>query len=312
MPVQIESVAYRGWPEALRLSNGVAEAIVVPAVARILHYGMVGGPNLLWDNAGVAGQSPRADQWANYGGDKLWIWPQEDWPVRTGSAWPPPTDLPNTIRNTAHTVADHALQLTSGIIPNYGLRTVREISLAAEGTRLTLSSRLEQVMGEADTPVAAWTVTQVPANGDLFARLVPGARLSEGYRLHMPDSWDAVARDGDDIVLVRRAAGHAAKLGLDADLLAWHRDGMLVVGRSVDAAAELSDFAPGDRAQIYSHLDSDPTLPPGVSYVELEFTSPLKAPLCGKSVALETHWEILSLPEHGRSHAAVAALLRTL
>ena len=81
---RIDRCAWAGWAEAFRLSNGEAELVVVPAVSRILHYGLVGGPNLLWQNASVAGRPPGAAQWTNYGGSKTWIWPEHEWTTRSG------------------------------------------------------------------------------------------------------------------------------------------------------------------------------------------------------------------------------------
>jgi hypothetical protein len=308
----IETIGYQGWPEALRLSNDAVTVVVVPAAARVMHYGFLGEPNVLWDNARVAGRAPRPGEWANYGGNKVWIWPQEDWPVRTGSAWPPPTDLPDAIANEVQVLGDRELRLTSAPILGYGLRTVREISLAPAGSGVTLVSRLEKTEDGPDFAVSAWTVTQVPADGALFARLMPGSRPEGGYRHHMPDAWPPVRREGADILCVERPTGHAGKLGMDADLLAWQRGGTLFVEKSVDAAAQLSDFQLGDRAQIYSHLDNDPGLPAGVSYVELEFTSPLRRLGRGDSVTLQTTWRLAPIAKDERSDAAIAARLREL
>src|SRR3982750_3663343 len=90
-PMSVEKTAYQGWPEAYRLSNGTVDVVVVPAIGRIMRYGPVGRQNLLWKTPRPAGKpaSP-GKEWANFGGDKVWPWPQDDWPQRAGRAWPPP------------------------------------------------------------------------------------------------------------------------------------------------------------------------------------------------------------------------------
>jgi hypothetical protein len=307
---RIERFAWGGWAEAYRLSNGDAALVVVPAVSRILHYGFAGGENLLWQNASVAGRPPDAEQWTNYGGSKTWIWPDHEWPTRTGSAWPPPTDLPSTIGSTAEVRGEGVLRLTSSPIPGFGLTLVRDVRLADSGTRVEIRSEIRKD-GGVEFAIAAWTVTQMPADGALFARLMKGSRLADGYKSYF-GSFAAVTHEGPEVLVIERRSAEYAKIGMDADLLAWQRGELLFVERPADRDTSLAAFALGDRAQIYSHLDADPNLPPGVSYVEMELTSPMSAPRLGESVTLETSWEILRLGPGETARAAVAAKLRAI
>src|SRR5262245_60839367 len=85
--VRLERIAYHGWRGAWRMTNGTVELILVPQIGRIMRYGFVGGPNVLWENPAMHGKvvPPKAGdkEWANYGGDKLWPAPQDRW------GWPP-------------------------------------------------------------------------------------------------------------------------------------------------------------------------------------------------------------------------------
>src|SRR4051794_20092772 len=177
-PVSVEKTAYQGWPESYRLSNGTVEVVVVPAIGRIMRYGPVGGANLLWENPKLAGKpaSP-GKEWANFGGDKVWPWPQEDWPQRAGRAWPPPAAA-GQAANTVEVRSD-SLHMTSPVIEGYGVRIVRDIRLDPAGSRLTIDSRLENAEKPAEFPVAAWTVTQFPRPDQLFARVRPDSTLKE-------------------------------------------------------------------------------------------------------------------------------------
>ena len=308
-PAKIDRRAWAGWAEAIRLSNAEVELVVVPAVSRILHYGLAGGPNLLWQNASVAGRPPSAGQWTNYGGSKTWIWPEHEWTKRSGGPWPPPTDLPGTIASTAEIRGEGVVRLTSPPIPGFGLTLVRDVRLADSGTRVEIRSEIRKHGGDR-VAIAAWTVTQVLADGALFARLMKGSRLAEGHKSYF-GSFAAVTPEGPDVLVIERQSAEYAKIGMDADLLAWQRGDLLFVERS-SGDEEITRFAVGDRAQIYSHFDADPGLPPGVSYVELELTSPMSAPRPGEGVTLDTSWEILRLGPGQTTQAAVAAKLRGL
>src|SRR4051812_45720093 len=45
---QISRATYRG-SEAIRLTDGRTEAIIVPSIGRLMRYGLVGGENWLWN-----------------------------------------------------------------------------------------------------------------------------------------------------------------------------------------------------------------------------------------------------------------------
>ncbi len=306
---RIERLSWEGWDEAYRLSNGEAELVVVPAVSRILHYSFAGEGNVLWRNASVSGRPPVAGAWTNYGGNKAWIWPQDDWPARTGSGWPPPTDLPGTIASTAEIRDGRSLRLTSPRIPAYDAVVVREIRLEDSGTRVVVSSRIEKLAGEATFAVAAWTVSQLPADGTLYARLMPGSRPAGGVKPY-DGRFAAVSHEGPDVLVIERRSDQSAKVGMDGDLLAWQRGEVLFVERPAGSGPRLADFAPGERTQLYSHPDADPTLPRGLSYVELEITAPRRRLRAGESVTLDTTLELRRLTPEQRGRAAVASLLR--
>ena len=307
----IERIAFEGWKDACRLSNGIVSLVVVPPVARIMHFAFAGQPNVLWTNAWVAGTSPVGTEWSNFGGNKVWIWPQDSWPDRTGLAWPPAMDLPGAIGHTLEQVGDDAVRLTSPPIAGFGARISREIRLIVGEARVEIVNRVEKLAPDADFAMASWTVSQLPGDGLVLGRVAPDARIEAGYRLHIDVPW-SVTRLADEVLGFARPGDAPAKLGFDGSLLAWAKDDVLFVERSIDAGAATSDFAPGDRAQVYGHVDSDPGLPPGTSYVELELTSPLRTLQAGEDVTLRTSLELHRLASGERSPAAIADRLRGL
>ena len=100
--VTVKTVTYNGWKGAVQMSNGTVEIVIVPQIGRIMRYGFVGGPNMLWNNIALAGKTTdlasASKDWNNYGGDKLWPAPQDRW------AWPPDRVLdsaPQTVKKLA-------------------------------------------------------------------------------------------------------------------------------------------------------------------------------------------------------------------
>ena len=52
--VPVKTVDYRGW-EAVQLDNGVARAVIVPGVARVMVFERAGGANLIWQDKALWG-----------------------------------------------------------------------------------------------------------------------------------------------------------------------------------------------------------------------------------------------------------------
>lgn len=77
----MEKVAYRGWPNCYRLTNGKVELIVTGDVGpRIIRFGFIGDDNEFGEFAEQVGQTG-GSEWRIYGGHRLWHAPEDK--VRT-------------------------------------------------------------------------------------------------------------------------------------------------------------------------------------------------------------------------------------
>ena len=92
--ITVTRLTWHGWPDSVRISNGVVEAIVVPAIGRVMSFQFVGQPQTspIFNNADWQGKTVAdadAGTWAAFGGDKLWPSPQSEWTKHNIRAWPP-------------------------------------------------------------------------------------------------------------------------------------------------------------------------------------------------------------------------------
>ncbi|MBC7808909.1 MAG: hypothetical protein H7145_22475 [Akkermansiaceae bacterium] len=308
--VTIEQVPYEGWQNAYRISNGTAEVIVVPQIARIMRYGFIDGTNLLWNNPSELGkQGDTSGSWRNFGGDKPWPWPQDDWiaSFKQKGNWPPPPEA-DQAPQTAQIVGANTVRLTSPIIARSGLRIVRDITLAETGSRLYTVTRFERVEDGYDFPVGAWTITQTPfVRGSLVAHLIPGeTTLAEGWRLMGDTPVQSVLRSKDGMTLsVGRdpEAKSGRKLGFDGDAIAGVIGDTILVIRADTPGAEGFEWRPGERGQIYISDAGSP-------YIEWEFTSPVKPIKKGESVTLVTTLEAKRLAADRNTSEALDAAVR--
>ena len=154
-----------GLPLTIRMTNGTVELTIVPDWGgRIMRYGYVGEPNVIWNARSESLAAGTASGWANRGGDKSWVWPQADWQSRTNQAWPPPKEFDDSAWSVVD-ARDGAVTLLSPPLPRFeNARLCRQIELESTGTRVVV--RTELVMPSApihagSKPIAAWEITQV-------------------------------------------------------------------------------------------------------------------------------------------------------
>lgn len=249
--------------ESHRLSNGEVQVEVVPAIGRIVYYGPVDGPNMLWTDP--AAPEHIAADWVNWGGDKIWLWPQEQWKARTGKAWPPPGDrLAYSWKVDARTII-----FTSPPIPGWDLRIVRRIEMERLGTQVKITSTLEPAGPNPAAGVTLWQVAQVPVPDKLTAVARPSTLVQLDPKLK---PWTEIKPVGAQLVF-HRPPNDGAKVGFDGHQISALYNHTWFIQRM--ARSKDGTYRTGERAQIFSLPDNDKTLPDGMpSYVELEFTAP--------------------------------------
>lgn len=173
----IRDVTYNGW-QCVELTNGRIDVVVAPQLGGRIVQLRFDGCEYLWVNRELAGKTlavPMIDsaenatgleQWANYGGDKLWPAPQ-GW---SGPAeWPGPPDPfakggctdrgAHTLEVLANDSAEAAVRLTGPNDLYAGVRFSRVIRLRPRTTSVELIATMENI---ADRPVrwGIWQVTQ--------------------------------------------------------------------------------------------------------------------------------------------------------
>lgn len=129
--VKVEKVAYKGWQNCYRVSNGEVELIVTGDVGpRIIRFAFVGGQNLFKEYAGQLGKSGE-EKFQLRGGDRVWKAPED-----AVATWAP-DNSPVEVRVTAT-----GLLARAPVEPLSMLQKEIEVSMAASGTAVTVSHRI--------------------------------------------------------------------------------------------------------------------------------------------------------------------------
>ena len=168
-----QGVDFRGW-QALVLRNRQLEAVVVPAIGRIVALRLLRdgarGADPFWLHPKLGRDlAPDDNGWINFGGDKAWPAPQSDWQRIAGRAWPPPVTF-DARPYAAEVVGSSTVRMTSQVDPAYGMRVRRDIQLA--GDEMIVDTTYEKLAG-APVRAAVWTITQLTSPDRIVRCLLP-------------------------------------------------------------------------------------------------------------------------------------------
>lgn len=281
--VSIKQITYHNWQNAYQMSNGTVELVFVPQIGRIMRYGYVNGPNLLWENPDLFGKTtdiknPPMD-WPNYGGDKLWPAPQNRW------GWPPDPAI-DSAANTVKILKNKHLLVTGTVSAKHGIRFSREIVMEPTGTGTALMNTMTNTSDKA-VNWSVWEVAQVDSPDVTKMPLHKGGKFSKGYYVFkdadpLPNRMKVV---GEEMHL-ERDTKQSSKIGGDAPAgwLAAEKEGVrFEIASKVESGREYPD----DGCALEIYTNPDPT-----KYVELEHLSPIVTLAPGKSHTFTTRWKL--------------------
>ena len=244
----VERTRY-GGEEAYRLTDGEYEAVVVPRWRRVMHYSRIGGSNMLW-TAPEPNAAPAQGDWVNRGGEKVWLWPQDQW--RDDSLpndWPPPDDLASSPGFEVISTRRGTLRLRSRMLATAPLYMVREYRLGRRG-ELIIHTRLERTdPSPPRAPWAIWSIVQLPRPDRIQAMLLPGAgpprEMSGRLDVHIQTPGTAT---------IDFSPAQRGKIGLDASVLQAEYPDRTIRFTRTSTGTTAGRFEPGEVAQVYARL----------------------------------------------------------
>lgn len=144
---------YEGW-DAVRLTNGDAELVVTTSVGpRIIHYGLMGGPNAFQVIPETRGQTG-GEEWVPYGGHRLWHAPEVK----------PRSYFPDTGAYGAPAMDGDTLVFSSPVESTTGIQKEMRVTLAPSGSAVTVQHTLTNYNVWAVT-LSVWALSIVAGGG---------------------------------------------------------------------------------------------------------------------------------------------------
>lgn len=175
MPIAVQRVAYKGWDQNFRLSNGVVDMVVTAEVGpRIIRFGFCGERNLFAEMPDQLGRTGEKS-WMIRGGHRLWIAPEQK---------PVTYELDNgpvVVRRTREGV--RTIQPVGDLS---GIQRLMDIQMASRGPEVRIVHTL--VNRSRRTVVAApWALTVMAKGGTAVIPLPK--KIPHTRRLTHNQSW---------------------------------------------------------------------------------------------------------------------------
>ncbi|HVU17985.1 MAG TPA: hypothetical protein VHD32_13750 [Candidatus Didemnitutus sp.] len=249
--------------------------------ARLVWYGRIGGPNLLFSTT-------KRDDPAGWGGHRMWLGPQGEWP----KIWPPPAAWESSRAKSVSLDQHHLLRLELFDAGDGWPKLAR--TYRWRGSDLVCGAELEG----GTRPAQVIQIIQIPGSSKVHVAAFPDAFASRGYvRLPPTNVRELTAEfatpsqvSGTGHLLELHYNGVAEKLGFAPELLEGTIDDRMKIGvvRGPRTGKTVGEPDHGYFSQVFlgSH---EP-------FIELEQLSPLFAP--GGTATFEII--LRAVPLHGK------------
>lgn len=293
--VSVKKTTFRGWAGAIRISNGVVEAVVVPEIGRIMLFQWVSRPEsdpifLNHDLAGKTAADVPTGTWANFGGDKLWPAPQSDWPKHAPQAWPPDGAFDGMPFQAE--IVSNGVRLVGPWSKAFAARAIRTITMRPGQPRLYIAQEIEKEPSAPGAfPIGVWSITQTRPDGTIFLPLPAGADGQASYHMlggdKLTPGWSV---RGDLLVGMRDPkitikVGSSGRQGWMASLYAG--DVLFSEHYKYDPSGGYPDG--GSTAEVYTNGGD-------LGYIEMEVLGPLANLAAGSVERYDVYWQLTRLP----------------
>ncbi len=225
----VEALDFHGW-DAIKLSNGLLEALCAPEIGGRLMQFSLGPHDYLFMNPDLLGARFSYEEhagdgelvnWKNYGGDKTWPAPQ-GWDGE--GQWPgPPDPVLDSGRYTFEASQGDkvaSVAMTSPPDERSGLRIGRAISLGQGSSRLQLDLSFENISRRA-IRWSIWDVAQLACasvdggmNDNCWLYIPTDSERERSYEIMFGDDNEQYQLDAESGLLAVQYRGIVGKIGV--------------------------------------------------------------------------------------------------
>lgn len=294
----LHSQGYAGseqpWDDAVLLDNGYVQCRISPAIGRVVWFGLPGETNMIWINPHWQDQNHATmkdgQSYVNYGGDKVWVYPQELWEDATGhKLWPPD----GTIDGKPWSIVKQdktALVMQSQHSDVFGINVQRTFTLTPDRPEMIIDNVIRRDQSN-PLPVMIWSVTQIVTPKAVLLDLdAKRTRQMADFRIMDESSYVDVKS------LIQRLGGENGCVKLNLDQTEFSKLKIGTFGSWIAAIyddcifVELTKlqtdaaYPKVSNMQFYQHSQGE--------YAELETLSPMNMLSVGGELQCQVIWQI--------------------
>lgn len=291
--------------DTVRLDNGHVRLVVSPKHGRVIEFGYVAGPNVLWTATKEQAAAWAANQqWVNWGGDKIWPLPQSQWKTVYSKEWPPAIEFDQS-GWTVEKHTKHVLVMRSPLLKQLGIVITRKFTLSKDASEVTISNIVRRMLSNS-VPIHIWAITQVrPPKSCIM-----GFSFSNGQSPKYIDlsghkySYEPFVEYYPNALHFRvLGAPQASKIGTFGSFIAAVYDENIFL--------QQTDFRYGcvyyDKSNLHFYVNPPPHLG---AYAEIETLSPYVELPVGETLTNTVYWSLIRRKSNKSSLASIHESLR--
>ena len=301
--INIRNQNYKGWKNAIEISNLEIKIIVVPEMGRILHFGFLNDENLFYENENLAGIQFKkgtyftengVKQAPNVGGNRVLPCSEEYHHLLTGSR-----HIPDPFINASPysvSILKNGVILESPISEILGVQIKRSITIAEEGAKVEIKQELikKQAAKTVDLekiPLTIWSLSKIKTPNISFTETSKKSIFKDGFTISKwPDATNYAEENvvlNDTFLELKSSEKFPQKIGLDArKYVAGYLNDTLFV----------EQFTFNEKA-VYPDKGNSVTIFGNHLFTELECLSPEKKLSIGESIRYDLCWSLYKVNE---------------
>jgi len=296
--VKTELINYKGWENAVQITNTEIKVIVVPQIGRIIHYGFLNEENLLYENPKFEGQTYSAENpykvdgelvHASFGGDRMWPTVQDSFEVLNGNRGLSDPWIDGS--PWGYELIENGVQITSPVSDYVGAKVSRTITLNDQGSVVDIKQKMEKIQRGKQRqlepiPLTIWNLTKIKNPDFTLIPLQERSVFDEGILIPVwPDNinsaWKNYSKIGDVGMLIPDKELFQ-KVGADSKGWVAGVTGNIVFG----------EFFKYDVNETYPDGGTSATIFTCSDFTELECLSPEKKLKPGQSIQFDIQWKL--------------------
>jgi len=312
--IKINKIAYKGWKNAVEITNSEIKILVVPEIGRIMHFGFLDGQNIFYENKQLEGIQLNTGEYftennikqaPNFGGNRVLPCSEEYFDSLTGSRHIPDPFINASAYKTI--LLKNGVLLISPLSELLGIQIERRITLSENGTDVSIKQKLSKKNAAKNTilekiPLTIWSLSKIKIPNVSYLPIDTNSIFKAGFLIpKWPDSKNnanintAINRG---ILELKSSEDLPQKVG--ADSKNW-------VAGYVDNSLFIEEFN-FETQTLYPDGGTSVTLFGNSLFSELECLSPEKKLQIGESICYDLHWSLLKVKDKKEVHSILKSL----